>query len=370
MEIPVNNPLITEQDVDFVTSTLRQGWVSGDSPVVAEFEAKFAQLCNRKHAVAVTNGTAALELVIHSLGIGPGDEVIVPSFAIVSCIGQILRAGAIPVFVDSDPLTWNLDVSLVEHKISSRTKAIVVVHTYGLPVDMDPVLALASKHGILIIEDAAESHGLKYKGDICGSFGIASTFSFYANKHITTGEGGMIVTDDDQLVASLRRYRNLAFQPHQRFIHEELGWNLRLSSIQCALGLSQLARLDETIAIRRRIGRHYQSALSDVADVQLPCPHTPYAENDYWVFGIVLQGPRAGSAGEIQKKLNVEGIGTRPFFWPLHRQPVLMKFGLQDQHELPVAEHLGTSGFYIPNWLGLTDEQIEYVVQKISKVLS
>lgn len=369
-QVPVNTPLITEEDINSVVEALRDGWVSGEGPVVNAFEESFAASCNRKHAIAVTNGTAAIELVVHALKFGPGDEIILPSFAIISCVSQILRAGATPIFVDSTPNTWNMDVATVESLITPRTKAIMAVHTYGLPVDMTPLIALAEKFSIPIIEDAAESHGLIYNNQPCGSFGLVSTFSFYANKHITTGEGGMVVTNNDELAASIRKYRNLAFQPQRRFVHEELGWNLRMSSLQCALGSSQLRRLQVILKSRRELGERYQTAFADLADVQLPVQKLPYAQNDYWVFGMVLQGTRTGQSEMIQDLLAKEGVGSRPFFWPLHEQPVLTKFGLGNQPSLPISENLGRSGFYIPNGLGMPEEDIKWVIEKVRKVLS
>jgi perosamine synthetase len=369
-QVPVNTPLITEGDIASVVNALRDGWVSGEGPIVAEFENSFAQSCNREFGIAVTNGTAAIELVIHALGIGPGDEVILPSFAIISCVSQILRAGATPVFVDSDAATWNMDVNQIRSVITANTRAIMAVHTYGLPVDMDPLLQIAEEFNLKVIEDAAESHGLQYRGQRCGSFGLVSTFSFYANKHITTGEGGMVVTNDEELAASIRKYRNLAFQPERRFVHDELGWNLRMSSLQCALGTSQLQRLEEILASRRATGRTYQDAFKDLRNVQLPLPRTATSTNDYWVFGLVLNGDLTGRAGEIQQVLSENGVGTRPFFWPLHEQPVLKTFGLSEQPLLPIASNLARSGFYIPNGLGLNIEDIEHVIETVRRVLS
>jgi len=369
-QVPVNTPLITEDDINSVVQALRDGWVSGEGPIVNSFEESFATSCNRKHAIAVTNGTAAIELVIHALEIGPGDEIILPSFAIISCVSQILRSGATPIFVDSKPDTWNMDVATVESLITPRTKAIMAIHTYGLPVEMGPLMAIAQKFSIPIIEDAAESHGLIYNGETCGSLGLVGTFSFYANKHITTGEGGMVVTNNDDLAASIRKYRNLAFQPHRRFVHEELGWNLRMSSLQCALGSSQLKRLPEILEARRALGARYQAAFSDLTDVQLPIQKLPYAQNDYWIFGMVLQGSRTGQSAMLQEQLAKEGVGCRPFFWPLHEQPVLAKFGFQKQPSLPISEDLGRSGFYIPNGLGMQEEDIKWVVEKVRKVLT
>jgi perosamine synthetase len=369
-QVPVNTPLIDESDVEAVSQTLREGWISGEGPIVANFETNFANFCNRKHGVSVTNGTAAIELVIHALGFGVGDEIIVPSFAIISCVSQILRSGATPVFVDSDPLTWNMDVDAVEIAITSRTKAIMGVHTYGLPVDVDVIIDIAARHNLIIIEDAAESHGLVYQGMRCGSFGLVSTFSFYANKHLTTGEGGMVVTDDDSLAEKIRYYRNLTFRPEKRFVHDELGWNLRMSSLQCALGASQLTRIEQILESRRVLGAQYQEAFGHIEDIQLPLVKTEFAANDYWVFGIVLQGRHSETRSAVQAALNEVGVGTRPFFWPLHLQPVLKRFGFEKQSPLPIAEQLGSNGFYIPNGLGMSSEDVEYVIEQVRKILT
>jgi perosamine synthetase len=368
-QVPVNTPLVDESDIEAVSQALRDGWISGEGPIVANFETKFASFCNRKHGVSVTNGTAAIELVIHALGFGVGDEIIVPSFAIISCVSQILRSGATPVFVDSDPITWNMDVDAVEIAITSQTKAIMAVHTYGLPVDMDVIIDIAARHNLIIIEDAAESHGLFYQGKRCGSFGLVSTFSFYANKHLTTGEGGIVVTDDDSLAEKIRYYRNLTFRPEKRFVHDELGWNLRMSSLQCALGASQLTRIEQILESRRELGAQYQEAFGHIENIQLPLVKTKFAVNDYWVFGIVLQGRHSGTRAAVQAALNEVGVGIRPFFWPLHLQPVLKHFGFERQSPLPIAEQLGSNGFYIPNGLGMSSEDVEYVIDQVRKIL-
>lgn len=368
--IPVNTPEISDSDIQAVIKALQDGWISGESPVVSKFESDFAHYCNRKHGVSVTNGTAAIELVIHSLNFGPNDEIIVPTFAIISCISQILRCGATPIFIDADPITWNMDTSKIENSITSKTRAILVVHTYGLPVNMEAVLQLAQKYELIVIEDAAESHGLKYKEKRCGSFGLVSTFSFYANKNITTGEGGIVVTNDDSLNEKLRYFRNLTFVPENRFVHNDLGWNLRMSSIQCALGISQLSRINEIIAKRQKLGRYYHSAFADMDGIQIPYIGDESALNDYWVFGIVLTGKWRNRRSLIQSALSALGIGTRPFFWPLHKQPVLKQFGVNSPAKLEVSENIATNGFYIPNGLGLSDSDVDYVVEHVQKVLA
>jgi perosamine synthetase len=238
--IPVNEPLLDGNEEKYLIECIRSGWISSEGPFVQEFENRFAATVGRKHGIAVCNGSAALDASVAALGIGPGDEVIMPAFTIISCAAAIIRQGATPVLVDADPITWNMDVNQIETRITSKTRAIMVVHIYGLPTDMAPILLLADKHGLKIIEDAAEAHGQNYQNRPCGSFGDVSTFSFYPNKHVTTGEGGMILTDSEQLAERCRSLRNLCFQPGKRFVHEELGWNFRMSNLQAALGVAQL----------------------------------------------------------------------------------------------------------------------------------
>jgi perosamine synthetase len=326
--IPVSEPLLNGNERRYVNECLDSGWISSEGPFSRKFEEQFAKRVGRRHGIAVCNGSAALEAAVAALGIGPGDEVILPSFTIISCAAAVIRSGATPVLVDSDPSTWNLDPSSLEALVSLRTKAIMVVHIYGLPVDMDPVLALAARHGLHIIEDAAEMHGQSYRGKPCGSFGSISTFSFYSNKNVTTGEGGMIVTDDDALAERCRGLRNLCFQPAKRFVHEELGWNMRMSNLNAALGLAQLERIDEFIARKRHIGAQYNMLLADIDGVQLPVPLTDYAENIYWAYGIVLDEGLPVGVEEIMTRLAERGVGTRPFFWPMHRQPVFCRIGM------------------------------------------
>jgi perosamine synthetase len=322
----------------------------------------------RKHGIAVCNGTAALDAAVEALDIGPDDEVIMPTFTIISCINQIVRNGAKPVLVDSDPITWNMDVTQIEAKITPRTKAIMIVHIFGLPVDVDPVLDIAKRYGLKVIEDAAQMHGQTYKGKPCGSFGDISTFSFYPNKHITTGEGGMILTDDDELAETCRSLRNLCFQPHKRFVHERLGWNLRMTNMQAALGLAQLERLDEFIERKRKMGALYTSLLSDLKGVQLPLAKTVYADNFYWVFGLVLDESLNINAEVAMKALAEKGVGCRPFFCPMHQQPVLRKMGLFDGEAYPVSERMYQQGFYVPSGMALTEQQILSVVDALKQV--
>lgn len=366
--IPVNEPLLDGNEKKYLLECIETGWISSEGPFIKTFEEKFATRVGRKHGIAVSNGTAAIDAAVEALGIGQGDEVIMPAFTIISCVNQVVRNGAKPVLVDSDPVTWNMDVNQIEAKITSRTKAIMIVHIYGLPVDVDPVLDIAKRYGLKVIEDAAEMHGQTYKGKPCGSFGDISTFSFYPNKHVTTGEGGMILTDDDETAGICRGLRNLCFQPDKRFVHERLGWNLRMTNLQAAIGLAQLERLDEFCAKKRWIGQQYNNLLSDLTNIRLPLSETTYAKNIYWVYGLVLHESKGG-AENIMAQLGKMGIGTRPFFYPLHQQPILKQCGFFTGERYSVAEFLYQHGFYVPSGLALTLEQIEKVSESLKQAL-
>ena len=367
--IPVNEPILDGNEKSYLLECIETGWISSEGPFVNEFEKKFAATVERTYAVSVANGTGAIDIAIAALDIQPGDEVILPTFTIISCIQQIIRCGATPVLMDADPDTWNIKPEELEALITDKTKAIMVVHIYGLPVDMAPVLEIAGKYGIKIIEDAAEMHGQTYRGRPCGSFGDISTFSFYPNKHITTGEGGMIVTNDYHIAETCRSLRNLCFQPKQRFIHERLGWNLRLTNLQAAVGLAQLERLDEFVEKKRKIGRTYNEMLSDIPGIQLPLQKTDFAENIYWVYGLTLDPNIHGDATFVMERLNKVGIGTRPFFFPMHMQPVLLQMGYFKGQTYPNAEYLSRQGFYIPSGLALTPHQIDQVSCSLHEIL-
>jgi len=367
--IPVNEPLLDGNEKKYLCECIESGWISSEGPFIKRFEEAFAAQVRRKHGIAVSNGTTALDAAIDALGIESGDEVIMPTFTIISCIGQIIRLGATPVLVDSDPITWNMDVTQIEAKITTRTKAIMAVHIYGLPVDMDPILDIAKRHGLKVLEDAAEMHGQTYKGKPCGSFGDISTFSFYPNKHITTGEGGMIVINDDHIAEECRSLRNLCFQPQHRFVHERLGWNMRMTNMQAALGVAQLERLDDFVARKKAMGQLYMELLAETPGIQLPLPVADYAENIYWVFGMVLTDEIDFDAAEAMRRLSAKNIGSRPFFWPMHEQPVLKKMGLFAGEKYPVAERMARRGFYLPSGMALTKEQIQQSAQALKEIL-
>lgn len=365
----VNEPKLDGNEKKYLTECIDTGWISFEGPFVKRLEDGMAQLTGRKHGISVSNGSTALETAILALELKPGDEVILPTFTIISCAAPIVRVGAKPVLVDADPKTWNMCVEDIEAKITERTRAIMVVHIYGLPVDMDPILVLAKKYDLAIIEDAAEMHGQTYKGRPCGSFGDISTFSFYPNKHITSGEGGMVLTDSDALATRMRSIRNLFFSAEKRYVHEELGYNFRLTNLQAAVGCAQMERLSETVEKKRHIGALYNELFDGVEGLALPIPKTDYAENIYWVYGMVLDDSISIDADEFRNRLGREGIGCRGFFWCMHEQPVFLKMGIFQGEHYPHAERLARRGFYIPSGLTLTDDDQVYVAEKVKKVL-
>lgn len=366
--IPVNEPLLNGNEKRYLNECIDSGWISSEGPFVKRLEEMLASVAGRKHAVAVCNGSVALDIAVAALRLGSGDEVILPSFTIISCASAIIRAGAIPVVVDSDPCTGNMNVTQIESKITSRTKAVMVVHIYGLPVDMAPVLELASRYGLKVIEDAAEQIGQTYRGQPCGSFGDLSTFSFYPNKHVTTGEGGMVVTNCDELAERCRSLRNLCFGS-KRFVHFEMGWNARMSNLQAAVGVAQAERLEEFIRRKRRMGEIYNELLCSVRGLELPLAKTEYAENIYWVYGIVLNDDISFNADEAMKRLSKAGVGTRPYFWPIHEQPVYRRMGLFDGVECPVASRLARRGFYVPSGIGISEKKQIEVVRVLMGIL-
>lgn len=367
--IPVNEPLLNGNEKKYLCECIDTGWISSEGPFVKEFEDKMSALAGRKYGIAVSNGTAALEVAVKALGISEGDEVIMPTFTIISCAMAVTKVGAVPVLVDSNVQTWNMDIHEIEAKITDRTKAIMIVHLYGLPAEVDEIIELAQKYGLKVIEDAAEMHGQSYKGRSCGSFGDISTFSFYPNKHITTGEGGMVVTNDAALAERCRFLRNLCFRKDIRYVHDEISDNYRFTNLQAAVGLAQIERIDEFIARKRSMGKYYTEHLKNVDGLILPVSETEYADNIYWVYGLLLDKNIKSTNFDVQKILSEEGIGTRTFFWCIHEQPVYRKMGLFDNERYENAEYLARKGFYIPSGLALTEEQMGIVVEKVKEAV-
>lgn len=365
--VPVNEPLLDGNEKRYLAECIDTGWISSEGPFVARLEEGMARRAGRRFGVACCNGTAALDLAVAALRLSPGDEVILPAFTIVSCVQQVVRSGLVPVFVDADPVTWNADPAAVAAAVGPRTRAILAVHVYGLPVDMDPILRLARERGLAVIEDAAQAIGLRYRGRPCGGLGDVSVMSFYPNKHVTTGEGGMVLTDDEALAARLRSLRNLCFEAPRRFVHRELGFNYRMTNLQAAVGVAQLERLDAFLERKRALGRRYREALRGLAGVALAPERTDYAENGHWVLGVVLDDDVPFDALEAMKRLGALGIGTRPFFYPLHRQPFFE--GRFADLSLPVSERLGERGLYLPSGLALTDAQLDRSAAALRRVL-
>ncbi len=376
--IPVNEPLLAEEDFKALEDTFRTGWISSAGRYVDEFEQGWAAYCGVNHGIAVSNGTTALIVAVDAIGIGAGDEVIMPSYTIISCASAVIRAGGTPVLVDCVPDIFCMDVDQIAAKITSRTKAIMVVHMFGHPVDMDPVVALAKRHGLIIIEDAAEVHGAKYLSgrdgnalhwQTCGGIGHIATFSFFANKLITTGEGGMVITNDPALAKRCRDLRNLCFRSDRRFLHTEHGHQFRLTNMQAALGVNQVKRIESIVDRKRDIAARYHAALCDIAGIQLPMEHD-WAKSVFWVYSILLSDDRPLEAVAFASALKEREVETRPFFLGMHEQPVFHDMGLFKDQYYPVTERIARKGLYVPSGLAITEDQIDRVCDAVRAVLA
>lgn len=365
--IPVNEPVLGALESKYVNECLETGWISSAGRFIEAFEGAWADYCGMRYGVAVANGTVALELAVWSLELDPGDEIIMPTFTIASCALAAIRNGCVPVLVDADPETWCLDVTRIQDRITSRTRAIMPVHIYGHPVDMDPVRSLADAYGLYVIEDAAEAHGATYRDRRCGGLGDISCFSFYANKIVTTGEGGMLLTNDDKLARRAREGRNLCFGAGNRFRHTEAGYNFRLTNLQAAIGLAQTERVDELVARKRRIGARYNELLSDLP-LQLPVERE-WATNVYWMYGIVLTEETGIDAETLGERLIRLGVQTRPFFVGMHDQPMFLERGMFAGEGYPVSDRLSRLGLYLPSGLAITAEQQDMVASALREAL-
>ena len=370
--IPVNIPKIFKNEKRFVNQALRTNWISSEGPFVKKFEKNFSIYNKKKFGVAVSNGTAALEIAIKSLNLKKGSEVIIPAFSIISTANAVIKNKLKPILVDCDLETWNMRSDETLKKITKKTKAIIITHIYGLPVDLKKILQIAKKKNIIIIEDTAEVIGLKYKNKICGSFGDLSTFSFYANKHITTGEGGMICTNSKKYYEKCKSLRNLSFSKsfYDRFNHDDIGWNYRMSNLQAALGCGQLKNINWIIKRKREIGNKYYSKLKNKDNIILQKNIISYAKNIYWVFGILVKKNSKISRNKIMKKLLKKNIETRPFFLPMNKQKIFKKMKLFNRIKAPNSEYLSKNGFYLPSGLGITNKQIDFVIKNLLKIIS
>ena len=367
MVIPVCEPFIGEKELEYVTDCLKSNWISSKGKYIDEFEKRFANYCGCKYGITTTSGTTALHLALASLGIGSGDEVIIPTFTMIATAFAIIYTGARPVLVDAEPEAWNIDTTKIEERITPRTRAIMPVHIYGHPCDMDPIMEIAEKHNLYVAEDAAEAHGAEYKGRKAGGIGHVNCFSFYANKIITTGEGGMVVTNDPTIAEKARRLKDLAHSPEKRFLHTDVAFNYRMTNIQAAIGLAQFEKIDELVERRRANAYLYNSLLKAIEGIKLP-PEKEWARNVYWMYSILIEDDFGMSRDELMLKLKEKGIDTRTFFIPVHKQPGFLNIGLFKGENYPVAEEISEMGLYLPSGTGLTEEQIQEVCQVIKDI--
>lgn len=368
-EIKVSRPNIDDSDYQLVLEALTSSEISGTAgKFIGEFGDQFSKYCGSKYGITTTSGTTALHLTLATLNIGLGDEVLVSTFTNMASFFAVLYTGAKPVPIDIEPDTWNLDPSLLESKINPRTKAIMAVHIYGHPVDMDPVLAIAKKHNLFVIEDAAEAHGAEYKGKKVGGLGDIGCFSFYANKIITTGEGGMVITDNEEYANRARSLRSLAYGAENKFMHRDVGFNYRMTNLQAALGVSQLKKINVIIEKKRAIADFYLKNLSGIDELQLPVEKS-YAKNVYWMFHIVLKGRLEGQRENIMNALSQRGIETREAFVPFNMQEIFIRQGLTRKEDCPVANRVSANGFYLPSGPILSKDELDYVVSSVKAII-
>ena len=361
-KIPIYQPSLDGNEKKYVNECLDTNWISSRGEFISKFENEFRKFVGVEHATAVSNGTVALHLALVTLGIGPGDEVIVPSFTYIASVSAISITGAAPVFVDSLEDTWQVDPKDVKRKITPRTKAVMAVHLYGHPCEMDELVKIAKEHNLFLIEDCAEAFGSTYKDKHVGTFGDLSTFSFYGNKTITTGEGGMIVTNDETLYDRAYHLKMHGLAKYREYWHDTIGFNYRMTNICAAIGLAQLENAEEKIVKKRQVAEWYNEALKN-----LPVkPHGEYGKvfHSYWMYSILVESPQVRE--EIRNFMKAEGIETRPTFFPAHTMPMFS----QKFQKLRVAEYLGWHGINLPSYPDLTKEQIQFIAAAISKYFS
>jgi perosamine synthetase len=367
--IPVCEPTLKGNELKYVEDCLTSNWIGSSGKYIQQFEKLFSEFCNTNHAITCSNGTTALHLALRAIDIKQGDEVIVPDFTMMSCVDSILYTNAKPVFVDAQKDTWNIDVEKIEEKITNKTKAIMVVHIYGHPVDMDRVLEIAEKNNLFIIEDCAEAHGATYKNKMIGSLGDISCFSFYSNKIVTTGEGGMVITNNDKFAEKIRLLKNLAFK-EPRFVHDEMGYNYRMTNIQAAIGVAQMEYIDELVEFRRKNAQMYNDLLKNVEGITLPV-EKEWAKNVYWMYSILIEDSFGLNMSELRKKLLEKGIDTRSFFMPMHSQPIVLKLYpkyKKEDSKYPISNELSKKGLYLPSSSSLSHKEIKKVCDTIKEI--
>lgn len=368
--LPVSTPSLGQQEIRYVTEALEAAEISGTyGEFLDRFEREFSDYCGCSHGIATSSGTTALHLAVASLGIGPGDDVLVSTLTNMATFFAVLYQGARPIPVDVEEDSWNLNPALLGRLVTPRTKAILVVHLYGNPVDMDPIVEFARRHKLYIIEDVAEAHGALYKGRKAGSLGDIGCFSFYANKIITTGEGGMITTSDPAVAEKSRSLRSLAFGAEHKFMHSDIGFNYRMTNLQAALGCAQLRRIEEVIENKRRVARLYADQFSGLPELQLPT-EKPYARNVYWMYHVVLRSFERKRRDRVMQLLAERGIETRPAFIPYNLQEVFIRRGLTRPELCPVANRIANGGFYLPSSLGLSQDDVRFVTDNLKDILN
>lgn len=363
--IPVCEPRLGEKELENVIDCIKTNWISSKGKYITEFEEKFSKYCGAKYGIATSNGTTALHLALATAGIKSGDEVITPDFTMIATANSVTYTGAKLALVDSEPEYWNIDPNKIEEKITPRTKAIMVMHTYGHPCDMGPILDIAKAHNLLVIEDAAEAHGAEYKGERTGGLGDMGCFSFYANKIITTGEGGMVVTNNEEFAERARMLRDQAFEKEKRFWHRQLGFNYRLTNLQAAVGVAQFECIDEFVETRRRNAMYYNSLLGKVEGITLP-PEAKWAKNVYWMYLILIEKNFGLSRDDLMVRLKKKGVDSRRAFYPIHTQPLYAEQFIGQK--FPVADQLSDKGVYLPSGNTLTKEQIDQVVETLISI--
>jgi len=360
--IPIAEPWLGEEELKNVMECIKTNWISSQGKFVKQFESDFAKFCNTKYGIATANGTVALHLALAAHGIKPGDEVIVPTFTFIATANVVKYCNAKPVLVDSEPKTWNIDVNKIEEKITKKTKAIIPVHVFGHPADMDPIMEIAKKHNLFVLEDAAEAHGAKYKGKMVGSIGDVGSFSFFGNKIITTGEGGMLVTDDEEFVKKSQVLRDHGMSKEKKYIHPFLGYNYRMTNLQAAVGVAQLAKIGEILERKRKIAERYERLLKDTEGISFQ-PIAEWADNVYWFTNIMIEDSFKLSRDELLAKLNKNGIDARPFFYPIHQQPSYKEYS---KEKFPVSDEISRKGINLPSSATLKEDDIKTIVDVIT----
>jgi perosamine synthetase len=365
--ISVNKFKLEQSDKQKLISALNNNWISSAGPEVTEFENKFKKLIGKKYCSSVSSGSAALDIALKVINLKKNDEVIIPNFTIISSAISVIKLGAKPIPIDCDLYNWNMKINLIEKNISKKTKAILATHIYGYPIEIDKIKKICKKYNLILIEDAAEMLGHKYQGKYCGSFGDLSIFSFYSNKHITTGEGGMVLTSNKKFKDKIFDYKNLCFGKQNRFNHYDIGWNYRYTNLQAALGINQIKRIKKIIRKKKEIGKSYYSKLYKLSNIYIQKPKIKNFENVYWVVGILILNKKM-TAEKFRNELKKDNIETRSFFWPMNKQKAFKKYNIKFKGNFTNSEYISKYGFYVPSGLNTSQNDINHVCKSIIKI--